>query len=388
MSLTRDRRELWVDGPSIAQRVLIIDDDPHVRGSLHRLLGQQGYETASAKDAAEARTLLREEPFHLVLCDIKMPGESGLELVPEIIAEHPGVAVVMVSGLDDRYLAETALDLGAYDYVIKPFRVNDVFVAVGNALRRRKLQLQSRADQQRLRLAAQKQEGALQDARAELAKQRALLGDLPRETLYRLARAVELHDPAMGNHLERVGRYSEELARRLGLGDEHCEAIRLASQLHDVGKIGVPDRILRKPGPLDAGERALMERHAEVGHSLLTGGHDELLELAATIAWTHHERIDGRGYPRGLAGDAIPLEGRIVAVADAFDALTSDRPYRRARSITDAVETILTNRATQFDSRLVDLFADGVEAIRTIGDCLHEEWRTPPVGALSSEAGG
>ncbi len=366
MSVTRTKREFWAEGAGVCHRVLVVDDDPYVRKSLSRLLEQQGYDTACASDAADARRLLEDEAFELLLCDVRMPRESGLELVQHAVADHSGVAVIVVSGLNDQHVAETALELGAYDFVLKPFRANDVFVAVASALRRRASEREHRMDRQRMLLALLEHRGALRCADEDLAEQKALLEQARRETLCRLAQAAEFRHEGIGHHLNRVGRYSEVLARRLGLDTARCEALSFASRLHDVGKIGIPDRILLKPGPLDGDERAAIELHTTIGHSLLTDAQDDLLELAAMISLTHHERIDGRGYPRGLVGDAIPLEGRIVSIVDAFDALTSDRPYRAAVDVNDAVEEILAHRGTQFDSRLVDLFESCVDEIHAI----------------------
>jgi cyclic di-GMP phosphodiesterase len=284
----------------------------------------------------------------------------------------------MVSGLDDQHVAETALELGAYDYVLKPFRPTDVFVAVANALRRRTFQQRgSLLHGQRMYSALLEHRSALRCANADLAKQQELLRQSRWETLYRLARAAEFRHKETGHHLERVGLYSGVIARRLGLAASRCEAISVASRLHDVGKIGIPDRILLKPGALDRDERAVVEQHTDIGYSLLAGSSDELLDLAATIALTHHERVDGRGYPRGLEGDAIPLEGRIVAIADAYDAMTRDRPYRRAWLPAAAVEEICANNGTQFDMDLVGVFVDCAGELRRVGDGLCDRSTDP-----------
>ncbi len=199
--------------------------------------------------------------------------------------------------------------------------------------------------------AAGRPEAELRESLARLA--RSERGpELVRQLLY----AAEFRGVEMGPHLERMSRYCELLGRRLGLDDERRELIRTASLLHDIGKIGIPDRILLKPGSLSAQERRLMEQHAEIGYRMLTGSRSELLALAATIAWTHHERFDGTGYPRGLAREAIPLEGRIASVADVFDALTSERVYRPAFSLEEALETMKDGRATHFDPSILDLF--------------------------------
>ena len=181
------------------------------------------------------------------------------------------------------------------------------------------------------------------------------------EMIYRLSRAAEFRDEETGLHTRRVGEICFVLARKLGLGDERADLIRLASPLHDLGKIAIPDRILLKPGPLTPAERAIMEEHAEMGFELLTGSGQRVLDVAALIALTHHERFDGNGYPHGLAGDEIALEGRIAAVADVFDAMTSSRPYRDAESTDAAIEAIRAGSGSQFDPRVVSAFLASVE---------------------------
>jgi putative two-component system response regulator len=371
MSVSREKREVWAEATRAPHRVLVVDDEPHVAKSLSRLLEQQGYATARAAGTAEARRLLADEAYELMLCDVRMPDGSGLELAELAASEHPDMAVVMVSGFDDRHVAETALDLGAFDYVLKPFRPNEVFIAVANALRRRRAERAHRTDRQRMSLAILEHRGALRCVTADMREQRAALQDAHRETVARLARVAELRHTGIGDHLERVGRYTEVLARRLGLAEERCADLGGASRLHNVGKIAGPDHILAKRGRLTDDERAVVEQHAATGHSLLTDAHDELLELAATIALTHHERIDGRGYPHGLIGDAIPLEGRIVAIADAYDALTSDRPYRRAQDARRALEELEANAGSQFDARLVELFVGCADRLAPIAGPLH-----------------
>ena len=186
------------------------------------------------------------------------------------------------------------------------------------------------------------------------------------EMLRRLLHTAEFGSAETGRHFERMSRYCALVARRLGLGKERCELIRAASLLHDIGKIGVPDTILLKPGPLSAQERSIVEQHPEIGHRMLTGSGSEPLELAATIALTHHERCGGGGYPRGLVGEAIPLEGRIAGVADVFDALTSERAYRRAFSLGEALEMMASGRATHFDPEILDLFLASLPEVLAI----------------------
>ena len=189
-----------------------------------------------------------------------------------------------------------------------------------------------------------------------VARQASLVTMTRRETMYRLALAAQVRHPHLVGHLERVAQYSAMLAEAVGRPTNRSQSILMASCLHDIGKIGIPDRIVDKPGPLTSAERAVLERHPAIGHALLTDSGDDLLELAATIALTHHERFDGTGYPSGLTAKQIPLEGRIVAIADAFDAMTSDRSYRPRRSVGYAAEVLDRGRGAQFDPTLVEHF--------------------------------
>jgi putative two-component system response regulator len=211
-------------------------------------------------------------------------------------------------------------------------------------------------------ITAQRQAEQLQRDLAA-ARERAIeeLRSSRQETVERLARAIELHDAETGRHVDRISRITSYLASHLGLDDEQILLLRAAAPMHDVGKIATPDEILRKPGPLTPEERAEMQRHAEIGHQILDGSDGDLLQMAARIALTHHEWFDGNGYPRGLKGEEIPIEGRIVAVADVFDALLSDRPYRSAMSQEQAIAVIREGRGTQFDPEVVDVLLEGLE---------------------------
>jgi response regulator RpfG family c-di-GMP phosphodiesterase len=186
------------------------------------------------------------------------------------------------------------------------------------------------------------------------------------QTIRRLSRAIEARNRETGWHVERMSRYAALIANRVGLDGERCELIRIAAPLHDIGKIAVPDSVLLKPGRLTMEERAVMETHAELGHQMLGGSGEDLLELAAKIAWTHHERVDGHGYPRGLRGDGVPVEGQIAAVADVFDALISDRVYRQAFSVDEAVEVLRLGRGTHFEPAVVDAFLDAMDDVVAI----------------------
>lgn len=313
---------------AVRERLLLVDDSKPNLHLLARMLGRSGYRCTKARDAGEARAALDDAPFDLIVCDVNLPGESGLDLIADALPRYRHMAALMVSGLDDVELATRALRVGAYGYIVKPFTVNEVLMGVLGALSHRQRELDA---SERLKASHE-------------------------ETIRRLCIAVEARDPEIAAHVEQMSEYCERLALELGLDPDRCLLIRTASAMHDVGKIGVADRILLKPGPLDAAERAEMERHAEIGYRIMAGSTAELLQLAATIAWTHHEKFDGSGYPRGLAGDEIPLEGRVAAVADVFDALTRDRVYRPRMSRTEALDVIRESRGKHFDRDVADAF--------------------------------
>jgi putative two-component system response regulator len=339
-----------------AVNVLCVDDEPQVLRVMTRCLDSWGYRSAAASSVAQARGRLDREEYVLVLCDVNMPGESGIDLLRTLSVHRPDVATVMVTGHDDPGFAEMALDLGAYGYVIKPFAPNELRISIANALRRRSLELESLAYRDLLELTVRQRTSDLKQAVTSLEEVQAQLRLTGDEMIVRLSLALESRDANTGGHTERVSRYALTIARELGLDDERCEMIRTASPLHDVGKIAVPDAILLKRGRLTPRERTAMESHTDAGYHILAGSQSALLDLAATIALTHHERYDGNGYPRRLSGVGIPLEGRIVAVADVFDALTSDRPYRRRLTLEDAIALVRGGRGSQFDPEVVDSF--------------------------------
>jgi len=343
--------------------ILVVDDEASLRRLAARLLSGHGYRCAEASSEADALAAVAQEPPALVLTDMMMPGGSGMSLIRTLQASHPDVATVMVTGRDDPAIADRALDGGAYGYLIKPFEPNELLIAVSAALRRRALGLESRAHRDRLEELVRRRTHELDESRAE--------------TVERLARAVESRDADTGTHLERMSGLVYRLARTLGFAPAAAETLRLASVLHDVGKVAVPDEILLKTGPLTADERRSIETHVAVGHGILAGAQSELLRLADVVAWTHHERFDGTGYPRGLAGAEIPLAGRIAAVADVFDALTSDRPYRAALAEHEALETIRASPG--FDPVVV-------AALDSVLDERHSQGTVLPPPAPTGEA--
>jgi putative two-component system response regulator len=309
--------------------ILVVDDELPARRLAARVLTQHGFSCTEASSEAEALESVACDTPQLVLTDVTMPGGSGISLVRALRASNPDVAAVMVTGRDDPEVAHAALDSGAYGYVIKPFEANELLIAVHGALKRRSLTLENRAQRDRLEELVRRRTQDLDESRAE--------------TVERLARAVESRDAGTGMHIERMSRLAFRLALALGWAEIEAETLRLATVLHDVGKVGISDEILLKNGSLTAEERCVIETHASIGHGILAGAKSELLRLADVVAWTHHERFDGTGYPRGLGAEQIPIAGRIAAVADVFDALTSDRLYRPALSTLDALEMIRTD---------------------------------------------
>jgi putative two-component system response regulator len=344
-------------------RVLVVDDDEQTLATVGRVLERAGYEWTAARTAADARRRLAEGEVTLLLTDMNMPGESGLELVQHAAVEYPGTAAIMVTVVDDPGLARSALELGVYGYILKPFTANQITIAIDNALRRRELEVENQAHREALEQIVRARTTALERSAKQLQLTR-------EEIIRRLSRAVEYRDEETGGHTERMSRYCAVLARRAGLD---AESLRVASPMHDVGKVAVPDDILLKPGRLTPDERREMERHTVIGHEILTGSGSALLELAATIAWSHHEKFDGSGYPRGLAGNSIPLEGRVAAIADVFDALTSDRTYRAAFKVEDALQMMKEERGRHFDPELLDLFFDAIEDVVAIRNRFSDE---------------
>ena len=340
-----------------SRQVLIVDDDEVFRRSTARILIERGYSCVEAATGGEARVVLEtEQNVAAVLCDIKMPGQSGMELLAELIADFPDLAIVMTTGVDDPHIAEAAFGIGAFGYVVKPFDNNELLISLTSALKRRELESAQRGQMRMLEQTIARTRvlgGVLEGLEGEPG---ASLDD-GEEMSERLSRAVSLRDEETGRHIERMSRYAVVLAEKVGFTGLSPEDLRLATALHDVGKIGVPDGILLKPGSLSPDEYAAMQRHAQIGYQLLAGATSELLRIAADIALTHHEWWDGSGYPRGLQGVEIPEEARIAAVTDVFDALTSNRVYRPGISFDEAIVVMAALRGRQFEPRLLDAFS-------------------------------
>ena len=348
------------------RNILIVDDEEPIRRLLGYLLEPHGYKVALAGEAREARQRMETGDYALVLCDVNMPGESGMDLIRHILTQYPTTAVIMITGLDSPVLANAALDMGAFGYVIKPFEANEVLINVANALRRRRLEIENAMHRENLEEVVRTRTIALQQALEWLERSEKELRLSREETIKRLAIAAEYRDSSTAQHIQRMSQYCELLARRYGLSPDRCDLIRTASPMHDIGKIGTPDHVLLKPGKFTPEEFKVITQHTEIGYRILAGSDSELLKIAALIAWTHHERFDGTGYPRGLKGDTIPLEGRITSIADNFDALTTQRVYKPAYDFDHAKELMLNERGTHFDPELLDIFFDSMDEITRI----------------------
>lgn len=322
---------------------VVIVDDTHINLVLmSRLMEKlEIVSTLTFQSASEALAWCRSNPYDLLILDYMMPELNGLDFMQQL-GGHPRdrAPVLMVTASQDIEVRHRALENGANDFLIKPIDKIEFLARTRNMLelRRATVALQSRASW----------------LASEVNKATAELRAREQETIMLLCRASEYRDPETGAHIQRMAHFSVLIAAELGMSSEEQEYILNAAPMHDIGKVGTPDHILLKPGRLDPDEMAIMRQHASIGYDILKGSEARMLQLAAEIAHTHHERYDGQGYPKGLAGDNIPLIGRIVAVADVFDALTSVRPYKKAWTLDAARSYLLENSGTHFDPQCVD----------------------------------
>jgi putative two-component system response regulator len=341
-----------------ATRILVVDDEPSICHLVSRLLEKQGYACSICESAFEAIEKINSGAFELVVSDIMMPGMSGIELLAEIKKTHPDIAFIMLTGVDDHETAVHTLDLGAFGYVIKPFEANELIINVVNSLRRRELEMERNRYEDQLE----------REVRARTAEIRAT----QEQITLRLVTASGYRDEETGAHIRRMGEYTAILAQAIGLDAETVEEMRLAAPMHDIGKIGVSDTILKKPGKLTAAEFTLIKEHTTIGALILEGSQIALLNLARDIALHHHEKWDGSGYPLGLNGEDIPLCARIVAVCDVYDALVSDRIYRPALPEDKALAIMKEGRGTHFDPRILDVFLKQISQFQIIKEKIKE----------------
>src|SRR5689334_12658068 len=327
-------------------RILIVDDEAEITEILADLLSED-YECLRAGSAEQALAELRDGQFHLVISDITMPGMSGLEMIPHVKAISPDTVVVMISGMQTVESAIGALRLGAFDYLMKPFDLRQVEAVVKRALEHHELVVAKQRYENHL-------EELVEQRTAELDRALNSLEESYRSTLKALTSALETRDSETHGHSERVVTYSLRLGREYGLNAQEMKALEFGSLLHDIGKIGVPDAILRKPAKLNEEEWERMREHPLHGQQILRG--IQFLEGAARVVAQHHEKWDGSGYPFGLKAEEIDICARIFAVADAFDAITSDRVYRKAQSYDAAAKELDDWADRQFDPKVVAAF--------------------------------
>ena len=296
---------------------------------------------------------LENEP-DLIVVDYMMPGIDGIEFIRRVRDRHDrdDVPILMVTANHEKRTRYDALSAGANDFLTKPIDKHEFEPRVGNMLKLRQAHLDTRH--------------RAEDLAREVQLATAEIWSRERETITRLARAAEFRDPETGAHIQRMARLSALIAQRLGLGVERTSDILLAAPMHDVGKLGIPDHILLKPGRLTPDELARMRMHTTIGHDILKDSASRVVQLGASIALSHHEKFDGSGYPYGLAGDQIPIEGRIVAVADVFDAITSERPYKKAWPLSEALDLLRSGRGSHFDPACVDVFFASLDAVQQI----------------------
>src|SRR3989441_12399087 len=329
------------------EKILVVDDEEAIREVVSTMLQAQGFECAAVGNGRVALDYLQKNSIDLVLSDMVMPEMDGLELLEWLRTHDPDVPVIMVTAMHDLSTALEAIRRGAYDYILKPFEKDQLFLGVRRALQHRRLVMENRNYQRNL-------EQAVEERTAKLSETLEQLEQSYDDTLEALGGALDLKDAETEGHCQRVTAFTISIAKAMQVDQELLPCIARAAFLHDIGKMAIPDQILRKPGPLTDEERHIMRRHCEIGHAMLS--RIPFLGDAAEIVLAHQEFYDGTGYPRGLRGEGIPLGARIFAVADALDAMISDRPYRRALPISHAREEIKRCAGTQFDPAVVKVF--------------------------------
>ena len=330
------------------EQILVVDDEPAVRAIVMAMLDRHGYVPFAAAGANEALELLSQNPeYSLVLSDVMMPEVDGLTLLDLLGQHHPGLPVVLCTAVHDVQAATSAFRRGAVDYLLKPFDRTQLLGVVDRALEHGRLERQR----------AQYWQNLEEVAAARTERLRVTMQDLERSydtTLEAMGDALDLRDAETEGHSKRVTAYTIALAQEMGLGTDELRIIARGAFLHDLGKIAIPDSILLKPGKLDAKETEIMRQHCERGYEMVRK--IPFLREASEIVYSHQESFDGRGYPRGLRGEDIPLGARIFAIADTLDAITSDRPYRAGRSFAEARAEIEGCSGRQFDPAIVEVF--------------------------------
>lgn len=339
-----------------ALNIVIVDDQTSARTMLRHVIEDIAPELAvyDFGDPLSALNWCESQPVDLLLLDYRMPEMDGLEFARRFrrLLKHRDIPVILITVVGDEPIRQAALEAGVIDFLVKPIRPRELRARCYNLLQLRK---QSENVKQRALSLEQRLLASMHEVE-----------ERERETLSRLARAIEFRDAGTSAYLERMARVAGLIAEQLGLPEEEVKLIEMAAPLHDMGKIAIPDAVLLKPGKLNDEELAIMRRHPRIGHELLSGSQNRFIQVGALIALRHHERYDGSGYPDGLVGDAIPLEARIVAVADVFDALISPRPYKEAWTMDATLAYLYAQRGRLFDPRIVDALLRGREQLEHI----------------------
>ncbi|MDQ3958151.1 MAG: response regulator [Actinomycetota bacterium] len=351
--------------------ILIVDDTQANVNLLERILERSGFvNVSSTTDSREALELVRSLRPDLLLLDLQMPHLDGFEVMSRLreTDETSYMPILVLTADATPESKRQALSSGAQDFLVNPFDPAEVMLRIKNLLHMRSLQSQLRDHNELLEVQVRERTAELWNSVRRLERAENDLRKSQAETVRRLSIAAEFRDDETARHIVRMSHYCELLAELADVDPMESRMILTASQMHDIGKIGTPDSILLKPGRLTPDERTIMERHTQDGWSILQGSESQLLQLAAIIALTHHERVDGSGYPNGLRGDDIPMVGRIAAIADVFDALSTDRVYRPAFPLPEVWRIMREGRGSHFDADLLDLFFDSMDSFLAILD--------------------
>jgi len=361
------------------RRVLVIDDDNTTRRVTEHLMTSFGYSVETASDGVEGLSKLTNA-IDLVLLDVVMPGIDGFEVCRRIRRDAIGrdLPVIMVTSMSGREDRLRAVEAGANDFITKPVDETELRVRSASLLKMKEAQDALKNIRTNLEELVERRSSNLRKALVEMAEAQRRTYVAQLDTVERLAIVAEYKDKVTARHIQRMSEYCAVIARGLKMAAADVELILHASRMHDVGKIAVPDAILQKPSSLDREEWAVMRQHPEIGAAILDKSASQVLKSGCVIALTHHERWDGSGYPGGLSGERIPLWGRICAVADVFDAVTSERPYKRAFSNEEATRILREGRGTHFDPRLVDMFFDRIDDILAVQARLRDSVELAP----------